>query len=137
MLIRPRPGLSLHRRGRPAQAITNPGDRRLGRQRDAGPGIPSAPPHERQRSQAAPEHQAAYASAATKLLPAFARQNGAEGAIAGAQWMPVKAQAVGALRLDVSNDASAVSPNKKGNAVVYGPVHPCADAGDGFARWRM
>ena len=116
MVIRPRPGLSLHRRWRPAQAITNPRDRRLGRQRDAGPGIPSAPPHERERSQAAREHQAAYAAAATKLLPAFAGQNGTEGAIASAQWMPVKAQAIGASRLDVSNDASAVSPHKKGNA---------------------
>jgi hypothetical protein len=87
--------------------------------------------------EAAREGQTAYASAAAKRLPAFARQNGAEGAVASAQWTPVKPEAVSLSRLDVVNDAVAVSPHKEGNAAVYGPVHPCADLADGFARWRV
>jgi hypothetical protein len=85
--------------------------------------------------ESAREHQAAYASTATKRLPAFARQNGAEGAVLGAQPMPVKAQAVGPLGLDVVNDAVAASPHQKVNAAVYGPVHPCANPAYGFASW--
>jgi hypothetical protein len=86
--------------------------------------------------EAAREGQAAYASAATKRLPAFLRQNGAKGAVASAQRTPVKPEAVSLLRLDVVNDAVAISPHKEGNAAVYRPVHPCADLADGFARWH-
>jgi hypothetical protein len=50
--------------------------------------------------------------------------------------MSVKAEAVSPLCLDVVNDAVAVSPHKEENAAVDGPVHPCADLADGFARWR-
>ncbi len=127
---------SLHRRGRSSQSLTNPEDRRLGRKGDAGPGTPSAPPHEGKRVQAAREGQAAYASAATKRLPAFPRQNGAKGAVATAQRTPVKPEAVSLLRLDVVNDAAAISPHKERNAAVYRSVHPCADLADGFARWH-
>lgn len=58
------------------------------------------------------EGQAAYASAATKRLPVFPRESGAKSAVASAQRTPVKPEAVSLLRLDVVNDAVALSPHK-------------------------
>lgn len=113
-----RPGGLSHNWGRSTQALTNPEDRRLGRQGDAGPGTPSAPPHEGKRPRAAGESQTAYAPAATERPPAFAGQNCAESVVAGAKWMSVKAEAVSPLCLDVVNDAVAVPPHKEGNAAI-------------------